>query len=163
MIFIRQAGFSRIRRNRELRCKDSRTQWGASLTALLCLPLLVGLASNTSAADLPKIKFSEPVKYVNEGDTVTLKVVKDGAGATDVQYYSKYHSGPGDRATPGEDYTPVSGTLKFADGDTQKSFSVNILSDSDLTEEQEVIDVYLGVDTEEAVLGVPGLTVIVIQ
>ncbi|MCY4155173.1 MAG: hypothetical protein OXE03_00600 [Gammaproteobacteria bacterium] len=140
-----------------------------ALAALLCLPLLLGPVSNTSAdtAALPEIVFSQPVVFTDEGATVTLKVLKKGAGAASVRYESRYLDGgeAWPRARPSVDYTHVSGTLEFADGDTEKTFTVNIIDDDswDPDEKQEVIDIFLEVDPTEAVRGVPGLTVIVIN
>lgn len=157
MISIRQADFSHIQCNRE--------PWlqGVALTALLCLPLLIGSVSNTYAQGEPTVKFSQGVVYATEGNTVTLTVLKQGAGAAVVDYESRYHANTNPpRATPNVDYTTVSGTLTFETGDTQQTLDVNILTDSD-AEGQELIDVYLEENPEGAVRGVPGLTVIVIQ
>src|SRR5947199_9576365 len=45
-------------------------------------------------------------------------------------------------ATPGADYTAVSGTLVFPEGETQASFKVKIIDDT-LVENEEIFDVTL--------------------
>ncbi len=158
MISIKQTGFSHIRRH------PARRLWGAAPAALLCLPLIIGPVTNTSAEDLPTVKFSgNGIVDATEGSTVTLTVVKEGQGAAEVGYETRHHANYSDRATPGEDYTAVSGTLSFADGDTQKTFEVKTLTDSDDTEGQEIIDVYLEDNPDGAVRGVPGVTVILLN
>jgi parallel beta-helix repeat protein len=58
----------------------------------------------------------------------------------------------GGTATPGVDYTPTSGTLTFADGETTKTFCVPVLNDS-LIEGTETIGLLLSDATGGALLG----------
>jgi len=58
----------------------------------------------------------------------------------------------GGTATPGVDYTPTSGTLTFADGETTKTFCVPVLNDS-LIEGTETIGLLISNATGGALLG----------
>ncbi len=67
---------------------------------------------------------------VNEGDgmaTVTVRRVDASAGEVLVDYATSDGS-----ARAGSDYTATSGTLTFADGQTEASFTVDLIDDMDL-------------------------------
>ncbi len=81
--------------------------------------------------------FAAPVYAVAEGtSSVTITVVRTGnpTGTASVQYTTS----PG-TATPGVDYTPVSGTLSFAAGQTFQQFSVPLADDGGRGEPDETI------------------------
>ena len=92
---------------------------------------------------------------VNENDgTATITVVRTGGyfGAISVRYLATnllFTS----TATPGADYWPVNGVLTFADGETNKTFTVAIINDS-LPEGRETVDLQLSGATGGAVIGV---------
>jgi hypothetical protein len=65
-----------------------------------------------------------------------------------------YSAGPGGSATSGSDYTPTSGTLAFADGQTSRTFSVTILEDAG-DEPSETVGLALTTPTGGAVLASP--------
>ena len=67
--------------------------------------------------------------------TVTVQRYSGTAGVLAVDYATG-----GGTATAGVDYTPTSGTLRFADGETSKSFTVALLQDT-LTEGPETIGI----------------------
>ena len=80
------------------------------------------------------IGFSEPTYKVGEGDgqaTISVqRLVINGQGAKGAVSV-KYQTAGGGTATPGADYTAVSGTLSWADGDaTTKTFAVPIVDDT---------------------------------
>ncbi len=63
--------------------------------------------------------------YENNGSAlITVNRVGGAIGAVSVNYATN-----GGSATPGTDYTPVSGTLQFKDGETSKSFPVTVMDD----------------------------------
>src|SRR5262249_3656033 len=64
-------------------------------------------------------------------------------------------------ATAGSDYTPVSGTLTFADGEASKTFTVAVLDDS-LVEGNETVTLTLSNPTGGATLGSPASVVFTI-
>ncbi|MEN8220244.1 MAG: Calx-beta domain-containing protein [Pseudomonadota bacterium] len=100
------------------------------------------------------LQFSQADYLVTEdGKTITIKVTRKGdrTGAVSVDYASS-----DDSATAGSDYTPVSGTLNWANGDTaSKKFTVNILDDGE-DEDDETLIVSLG-NPVGAKLGTPNI------
>lgn len=134
MFSIRQTVFSHVLTNLY---KDLRGLWGGALTTLLCLPLLVGLPSVAGAVE---IKFKLSAYSVNEGNSVDVTVVKDGAGEASVDYKSDNPPGNySDHATAGTDYTSVSGTLNFGYDDTEKTITVSTTSDSELENSESLV------------------------
>ena len=88
--------------------------WSAAMTVTPGLPLL-------TVAD---VTVAEPATGTANLDfVVTLAPTSPGTVTVD------YATGGGD-ATAGADYTSTSGTLTFAAGETSKTVSVNVLSDS---------------------------------
>ena len=65
-------------------------------------------------------------------------------------------------ATPNEDFTPVDGTLTFADGETEKEITINILDD-DIEEDPEAFSVAIDNVRGGATLLVPRTATITIQ
>ena len=63
------------------------------------------------------------------------KIVVTLSNALDFPYSINWETGPGDQfgvrqvATPGEDYTPVSGTITFNPGETEKTITVPVIFD----------------------------------
>ena len=156
MFSIKQTGFSHVLTNRY---KDLRGLWRGAPTALLCLPLLAGLPSVAGAVD---ISFKRSSYTVNEGDSVDVVVVKDGAGEVSVKYESDAPaSNYTDHATAGTDYTSVSGTLNFGHDDTEKTITLSTKSDTELDENAEALIIKLS-DPEGADLVIPSQTAVVI-
>ena len=84
-----------------------------------------------------------------EGETINLKVTKTGSGPATVRYATGKQplwngqpamGEPSERyrATPGLDYTQVSGTLEFGSDDTEMTISINLLNDADSAESYDV-------------------------
>ncbi len=96
------------------------------------------------------IEFSSPL-YFGDEDTgsVTITVTRSGSGNRAVTV--DYATGKG-LATAGIDYTPQSGTLSFATGETRKTFSIPLLDDP-FAEGSETVQLALTKPTGGAVLG----------
>ena len=88
---------------------------------------------------------SFPVKVVRTGGTRGTLTVN-------------YSTGAG-TATAGSDYTPASGTLTFADGETEKTFSISIADDG-VTEPEETVRLTLSGTPEVESLGAKALSTI---
>ncbi len=99
------------------------------------------------------LQFSDSTYSISEGGTrITISVTRVGGntGAVSVEFAS----GDGS-ATPGEDYTAISGTLRWNDGDSaQKSFVVEVNDDAQL-EGNETIELTLSNPGQGATLGNP--------
>jgi Leucine-rich repeat (LRR) protein len=106
------------------------------------------------------LQFSADNYTVNEGEaTATITVTRTGgtAGTVSVDYAST-----DDTAIAGSDYTAVSDTLNWADGDaTAKTFTVNIIDDSTV-EDQERLYLSLGNVTGGAAIGNPNTAALTI-
>ena len=103
--------------------------------ALRILPGLLQLGKNLAYVTIrnhppvPLIKSKSFVKSVREDEgAVTVTITKIGAGAATVDYETAEFD-PG-TATASADYTPVSGTLSFASGETEKTVTVPIVNDN---------------------------------
>lgn len=110
----------------------------------------VGTINNDDQAG--EFRFSYPYgEYrVNESSgsaTITVSRSSGSSGTVTVQYATSDGT-----ATAGADYTAASGTLTFAEGVTQQSFTVPIIDDADL-ENSETIQLTLSNPTGGAVLG----------
>lgn len=99
------------------------------------------------------LQFTDSVFTTDESaGTISLFVTRIGgnSGSVSVSYASSDGS-----ATAGTDYTGVSGTLTWADGDADsKSFTLSLIDDSTV-EGQESVDVELTDATGGAILGAP--------
>jgi hypothetical protein len=88
--------------------------------------------------------------FVSEGSSFEVSVARVNGSAGPVAV--TYDATVGNRATPGLDFTPASGQLSFADGETQKSFQVQALADG-VEDPGESIIVTLSNPTGGAALG----------
>ncbi len=116
--------------------------------ALRIRPLLGQLGKNRAFVTIrnhppaPVIKFKSVSKSVREDEgTLTVTITKTGAGAATVDYETAEFGRTGD-ATALADFTPVSGTLSFASGETEKTVTVPIVND-DVDEHDEFFYVSL--------------------
>ena len=97
---------------------------------------------------------------VNENiGTVTVTVERTGGsdGVVSVEYAASDNT-----AVAGVDYTSTSGTLNFADGETNKSFTVDILNDT-IVEADEIFNLNLSNPTGSATLATASSTVNIIN
>jgi hypothetical protein len=104
------------------------------------------------------LQFSSSDFSVGEGAGVaTITVTRTGSasGAVSVQYSTT------DGTAGSADYTPRSGTLSFASGETSKTFTVTILDDN-LVEDNEFFNLVLTAPTGGASLGNLGNAVVTI-
>ncbi|MDQ4121886.1 MAG: CSLREA domain-containing protein [Acidobacteriota bacterium] len=94
-----------------------------------------------------------------EGNSVLVTVERlyGTMGVVTVQYSTFANT-----ATAGADYTAVSGILTFANGETIKTFTINLLDDQ-TGEPTEDFNVFLANPTGGATLGVPSNTTVSIQ
>ncbi|MFN8600398.1 MAG: Calx-beta domain-containing protein [Candidatus Binatia bacterium] len=105
------------------------------------------------------VRFSATAYEVGEADgTATITIQREGGdGEVSVSYESTTGS-----ATPGADYTGVSGEVTFADGETSKTFTVPILDDH-LDEGDETLGLRLVAAGGDAVLDVPDAATLTIR
>lgn len=101
----------------------------------------------------PTVRFRGSSFAVNEnGGTATISVVLEGAPQTAVTI--NYATVAGGTATANVDYTPVSGQLSFAIGETTKTFDVPVAGDSS-PEGIEFVNLALSGPTGETTIGTP--------
>jgi hypothetical protein len=116
-----------------------------SVRPKLSITYTVASSSNAGA-----LQFSNAAYAVNEtGGNATITVTRSGGstGAVSIDYATANGT-----ATAGSDYTPASGTLNFAAGETTKTFTIPILNDA-LVEGLETIQLTLSNPTGGATLG----------
>jgi len=89
----------------------------------------------------------------------TLTVTRTGGSSGEVAV--QYATTPG-TATAGDDYTPVSGTITFADGDSAPKTILVPIEDDDVEEGPETLTVTLSSPTGGATLGTPAAAEITI-
>jgi glucose/arabinose dehydrogenase len=122
----------------------------------------LGITYTVSSSTTPQpgtLQFSNAAYSVNENaGTATVTVTRTGGtdGPVSVNYATSNGS-----ATAGGDYTAVSGTLTFADGETTKTFTIPILNDS-LVETDETVNLVLSSPTGGATLGSPAAAALTI-
>jgi hypothetical protein len=120
---------------------------------------ILTLWDNEPATVVPVVKLAQPDHDVaEEAGQAPITVVRqqgmDGAVAV-------FYETAGGTAALDADYTPVSGTLEFAGGVTQRSFEVPIVDD-DLVEGGETIILSLSQATGGVVLGTPSTATLTI-
>lgn len=120
-------------------------------------PVTVTITDNESYGQL---RFSAPAFAVWENSgalTVAVHRVGGQTGAVSVQYVSTPIS-----ATPGADYTEVSGAVEWADGDETPKTIVIPIRDDVLSEDQEQFRLTLFSPAGGAVLGQPSVATVTI-
>ena len=118
------------------------------------------------------IRFSAANYSVAEGDgfrTITVERTGDASRAVTVDYASSDHSNPAEFipcTTPGAgfassrcDFTTAISTLRFAAGETSKTFNV-LISQDNYVEGLETLNLTLSNPTGGAVLGVPSTSIL---
>jgi hypothetical protein len=118
------------------------------------------IVNDDAAGGAGSLQFSSITYSVNENaGTATITVTRIGGTTGTV---SVIYSTSNGTATAGQDYTPVTGTLTWADGDSApKSFTVPIIDDN-LQEANETVNVTLSNATGGATVGTPGASVLTI-
>jgi uncharacterized delta-60 repeat protein len=104
--------------------------------------------------------FSSPTYTVNEnGGSATITVIRTNGstGVVSVRYATSDGT-----ATAGADYTAVSGTLQFLSGQTSRTFTIPIINDT-LVEQDETIRIVLSHPTGGASLGLTNATLTIID
>src|SRR5262249_40773870 len=119
----------------------------ASLRPKLSISYTVALSTFPGALQFSSSSFS-----VNEsGGAATVTVTRTGGSTGSVSVNYATSDGP---ATAGNDYVATSGTLTFADGEMSKTFTIPILDDM-LVENNETFNLTLSNPTGGAALGSP--------
>lgn len=96
--------------------------------------------------------FSAAIYEVQENaGNATITVIR--TGGSDVAASVTYSASAG-TATPNDDFTPATGTLNFAPGETEKTFTVAINNDTSF-EQNETVNLALSNPTNGATLGSP--------
>ena len=111
-----------------------------------------GTIQNDDVAPTGTFQFGSATYTVNEGiATANITVTRTGttAGAATINYDTS-----DDTATAGQDYTPASGTLSFANGESIKGFTVAITNDA-ITESNETVTLTLSNPSAGATIGTP--------
>lgn len=133
---------------------------GRSLTATATDPQ--GNTSEFSPCDAGNVagsaEFSLSSRTVNEDvGSITVTVLRKGgsSGILAVDYFTSAGT-----ATAGQDFTTVSGTLVFSNGETSKSFQIQINNDTTF-EQDETFTVFL--NAPGASVGVPGAQTVILQ
>jgi ribosomal protein L35AE/L33A len=119
----------------------------------------VTIVDNESAQP-GQFQFSSATYSVSENGgsiVITVQRVSGSDGAVSVNYATSNGT-----ATAGSDYASASGTLNFANGETSKTFTVNITDDS-VFEGDETVNLTLTSPTGGATLGSPSTAVLTIN
>ena len=112
------------------------------------------------AASSGQFQFLQAAYTVQEDViTATITVARVGGvfGAVGVNYATSDGT-----AVAGSDYTAVSGTLSFADGETSKTFTIPITADT-VAEGDETVNLTLSNPTGGATMGTPNTAVLTIE
>jgi Tol biopolymer transport system component len=107
-----------------------------------------------------QVQFTRPVFAVDEGGgkaTVSVSRSGDAAGSLTVGYTTL-----GGTATSGSEFTPTSGTLTFAPGETVKQFDVPVFDDT-IDEDDETIYLRLTDATGTVQFGEPSVAAVLIR
>ncbi|NJM06296.1 hypothetical protein HC891_09015 [Candidatus Gracilibacteria bacterium] len=140
---------------------DTLIDAGETFSVTLSAPVNVSLATPSSARVtisedqplpiLPEVAFSAADYTSSEADgTAVLTVTLDQTAATTATV--EYATSDG-TASAGSDYTPISGTLTFNPGESSKTLTITLLSDS-IVEASETFSVTLSAPSN-ATLGPP--------
>jgi hypothetical protein len=128
-------------------------------------------ANSTANVTGPALQFELTDYFVNEsGGSAQIRVVRmgDATGAASVNYATSDAGSPAvcstvnGKASSRCDFTTAVGTLNFASGETQKTFSVLISQDS-FVEGSETIALALSNATGAAVLGSPSTATLTVN
>ncbi|MGB5456019.1 MAG: Calx-beta domain-containing protein [Gammaproteobacteria bacterium] len=120
---------------------------GSPATAVLTI------AEDEPTPPAGSLQFSAPTYLVAEFGliaTVTVERVDGSVGTVGVDYASS-----DDTAIAGEDYIAVNSSLSFADGETSRTFSIEIINDESTQEGDESLNLILSNPTGGAGLGSP--------
>jgi hypothetical protein len=124
---------------------------------------LVSVLLNSCGASVtgpPTLQFSAPNYNVNEGaGSVTVTVTRTGSLSDGASVHYATSDGT---ASERSDYIAAYGTLRFAPGDSTKSFKVLVIDDARAVEGNESLNVTLS-DPEGAVLGGTSSATVTIQ
>ena len=116
------------------------------------------ITSDDTAPVAPTVRFSSATYTAGEAAgtaTITVTRAGDTAGASTVAYATQNGT-----ATAGSDYNTATGTLAFAAGETSKTFSITLLNDT-LVENNETVSLSL-TSPSGATLGTPATAVLTI-
>ena len=132
---------------------------GASETSGLTITRGRGVGvirDDESASKPPTLQFDASAHTVSEdANSVTVTVTRSGDPSLAVSVdYATRSDNVASAASERNDYTPASGTLRFAAGETTKTFDV-LLTDDAYTESEEFITVLLSNSAGGASLGQP--------
>jgi uncharacterized delta-60 repeat protein len=119
------------------------------------------IKDNESSAGPPTVQFARRNFSASEGDgvaTITVTRSGDTSSPAAVNYSTNLASGTAIASDRG-DYTTAFGTLRFAPGETSKTFTVFITDDA-LVEGDEVFAVTLSAPTGGAALGAPSTSLV---
>ena len=106
-----------------------------------------------------RFQFSSPTYSLLEDSgsaTIVVNRVDGLSGAATIDYATT-----GGTAIPGSDYTPASGTLAFAEGESSKTFTVPLIPDTN-NEPNETVNLTLANPTGGALLGTPSAAALTI-
>ncbi|HEY0457626.1 MAG TPA: Calx-beta domain-containing protein [Pyrinomonadaceae bacterium] len=107
------------------------------------------------------VQFSAEVFNGGEGDvTASITITRENGNASDVVV--SYASTQG-TATPGQDYTPVSGSVTFGANETSRTFAVLLINDSLDEEPFETLNLSITGVAGGAIVGAPQAAVLNIQ
>jgi uncharacterized delta-60 repeat protein len=136
---------------------------GLTDTAGDAAPILVRLLGNTGVEGPGLIGFTQASVIATEDSQqaiVTVHRTGGASGAVSVNYQTADYPGASAPATSGTDYTPVSGTLSWADGDrSDREIKVPIIKDTVQPEEPEQFMLQLTSGQGGATLGTQEVTI----
>jgi hypothetical protein len=108
------------------------------------------------------LQFSAPGYTIAEGSSLKTLVTVMRTGGVNGAATVNYATGGG-TATPGSDYTPTSGTLSFAEGETTKTFTVSLIDDNVYEGTSETIGLTLSDPSGGVALGARKTATLTIQ
>ena len=112
--------------------------------------LYVGFNQKTSAGSTPPTSINDTYKVLRYGPASETAFTVTLSAASDVPVTVSYTTAPGS-ATAGSDFTPVSGTLTFAPGETTKTVLVQTVDDT-IAEPTETFTLNLSNPTGGAII-----------